>query len=338
MTQPITLRELEETFLNLEIPEQDLADYVEIRADQSRPFAPALTPRTDSVNLSPPLGGPAVRAELLGDVVNRLAKKRRRRQFERDLERRPELPTIYAEGDSWFQFPVFIEELIDHLRSDFNILCTSTAGDTLRNMVFRKPDYLQELKQLILVRGLDVRGFFFSGAGNDVIGEDEDGIPALQTLVRPFDATQTAAWHLDTPQCRERLDYIESAYRQLFESVEQAFPALAYPGLRIYIHGYDYVQVRSLPDGDPHKPFWARNWTGDPLKAKGFSDNACGSAVLRELLDRLNSLTERVCGADPRGVYVNLRQSVRADQWADELHATSEGYRAAASRFLGHVV
>lgn len=338
MTTPITLRELEERFLNLEIPEEALADYLEIRPDQSRPFAPALAPRSDSVDLTPPLGGPAIRAEVLGDVVNRWAKERRRRQFERDLSRRPTLPTIYAEGDSWFQFPVFIQELIDHLGAQFNIHCTSTAGDTLENMVFRRPEYLTELKRLILLRGLDVRGFFFSGAGNDVIGEGKDGIPALQAIVKPLDASQTPAWHLDTPDCKERLDFIESAYRRLFDSVDEVFPELTYPQLRIYLHGYDYVQVRSLPDDDPHRPFWARDWTGGPLRAKGFTDNAFGSAVLRELLDRLNSLTERLCADYGRGVYVNLRGSILPNQWADELHATSEGYRAAASRFLDHVV
>lgn len=338
MTPPITLRELEERFLNLEIPEETLADYLELRADQSRPFAPALTPRSDSVDLTPTLGGPAIRAEVLGDVVNRWAKERRRRQFERDLSRRPALPTIYAEGDSWFQFPVFIEELIDHLGAHFNIHCTSTAGDTLQNMLFDQPEYLAELKRLIFLRGLDVRGFFFSGAGNDLIGEGKDGVSALETLVRPFDAAQAPAWHLDTPECRERLAFIESAYRRLFDSVEEVFPVLAYPQLRIYIHGYDYVQVRSLPDGDPHRPFWARDWTGGPLRAKGFTDNAFGSAVLRELLDRLNSLTECVCGAYARGVYVNLRGSILPSQWADELHATSAGYKAAASSFLGHVL
>jgi hypothetical protein len=66
MTTPITLRELEERFLNLEIPEETLADYLEIRPDQSRPFAPALAPRSDSVDLTPPLGGPAIRAAGLG--------------------------------------------------------------------------------------------------------------------------------------------------------------------------------------------------------------------------------------------------------------------------------
>ncbi|MCP9927680.1 hypothetical protein [Cyanobium sp. CH-040] len=338
MAQPISLRDLEQKFLDLDIPEQELADYVEIRPERSRPFAPALAPRADSVDLQPPLGGPAIRAELLGDVVNRLAKERRRRQFERDLSRRPALPTIYAEGDSWFQFPVFIEELIDHLGAQFNIHCTSTAGDTLQNMLFDRPEYLTELKRLIFLRGLDVRGFFFSGAGNDVIGEGKDGVPALETLVRPFDAAQTPAWHLDTPECRERLEFIESAYRRLFDSVEEVFSVLAYPRLKIYVHGYDYVQVRSLPDGDPHRPVWARDWTGGPLRAKGFTDNAFGSAVLRELLDRLNSLTERVCAAYARGVYVNLRGSILPSQWADELHATSQGYKAAASRFLSHVL
>ena len=140
MAPTISLQQLEQRFLNLEIPERELADLVEIRAEQSRPFAPALVPRPDRVELTPPLGGPAIRAEILGDLVGRLARERRRRQFEQDLVRRPHLPTVYAEGDSWFQFPVFIEELIDYLHAEFNIHCTSAAGDKLQTMVFDRPD------------------------------------------------------------------------------------------------------------------------------------------------------------------------------------------------------
>jgi hypothetical protein len=160
----------------------------------------------------------------------------------------------------------------------------------------------------------------------------------LEEILKPYDATKSPAWHIETPQCDAILDYIAKGYRKLFDSLEKHFEILAFPDLKVYIHGYDYVQVRSLPNGDPKRKFWAANWTGDPLKARGFIDNKTGSAVMQALMDRLNETTQKVCDAYPdRAVYVNLRGAVPPDQWADELHASSAGFSKAATVFRTHL-
>ena len=37
----------------------------------------------------------------------------------------------------------FIDELYDHLRKSYNIYCTSRAGDTIQNMIYKGPEYLK---------------------------------------------------------------------------------------------------------------------------------------------------------------------------------------------------
>ena len=53
------------------------------------------------------------------------------------------------------------------------------------------------------------------------------------------------------------------------------------------------------------------------------------------LIDRTNEMTARVCVANPRAVHADLRGSVPADQWADELHPTDEGFAAATRKLRG---
>ncbi|MEB3322748.1 MAG: hypothetical protein VKI81_07975 [Synechococcaceae cyanobacterium] len=333
-TPRISLDELQSLYEDPDTPASALEDYLLAAPEKSRPFEPAIVPDPARVETGIPGDDTQVRAALVGALVLAWERERRRRRFERDLSRRPDRPVLYFEGDSWLQFPVFVEELYDHLREPYNVLCTSKAGDTIENMIHRRPEYLRNLQELIRWRRLEVRGFVFSGAGNDVVGEGAGGTPALQTIVKDHDPNEPPEWHVDTPEADAILRYIADSYRTLFATVEERFPRSTYPQLKIYLHGYDYVRVRSLPDGDPQPMPWAAEWTGGPLRAKGFTDNDRGSAVIRVLIDRLNAVTEAVCAEHPeRGVYVDLRRSVPPDQWIDELHATSSGFRSAAERF-----
>lgn len=334
MAGRISLQELQQLYEDPQTPRRHLEKYLLAAPEKSRPFSPGIIP--DPAKVETGIGGSdtAVRAALVGDLVLAWERERRRRQFEEDLVKRPDFKILYMEGDSWFQFPVFIDELYDHLRNSYNVYCTSRAGDTIRNMIFESPEYLRYLRELIHLRGLKLHGFVFSGAGNDVVGQGPSGKPVLEEMLRDYDPSKPPAWHLETPECNAVMQFIARGYRRLLDSVEERFAALAYPDLRIYLHGYDYVRVRSLPHDDPHRKPWALNWTGDPLRARGFTDNAVGSAVMAALIDRLNETTEKVCDADPdRAVYVDLRGSVAPHQWADELHATSAGFREAAKRF-----
>jgi hypothetical protein len=334
MTEKIGIQELQELYEDPETPRSVLEDYLLAAPEKSRPFAPGIVPDPAKVETGISGSDTEVRAALVGDLVLAWERERRRRQFEEDLVKRPDFKILYFEGDSWCQFPVFIEELYDHLRKSFNIYCTSRAGDTISNMLYKGPEYAKYLRELIHLRSLKLDGFVFSGAGNDVVGKGRSGKPALEELLRNYDPSKPAAWHIETPECDAIMEFIANGYRRLLDSVEERFSALAFPDLKIYLHGYDYVQVRSLPNGDPKRKPWAVNWTGDPLKARGFRDNSVGTAVIGALIDRLNETTRRVCSDYPqRAVYVDLRGSVSANEWADELHATSTGFQEAAKRF-----
>jgi len=334
MAGKIRLDELQRLYEDPGTPKDVLEEYLLGAPEKSRPFSPGLIPNPAKVDSGISGTDTEVRAALMGEIVLAWERERRRRQFEEDIVERPDLKILYCEGDSWCQFPVFIDELYDYLRKDYNIYCTSRAGDTIKNMIYKGPEYLKHLRELIHLRGLKLHGFIFSGAGNDVVGKGESGKAALEEILKPYDPKKTPAWHIETAECDAIMKYIANGYRKLLDSVEEHFEFLAYPDLRIYLHGYDYVRVRSLPNGDPHRKPWATNWTGDPLKAKGFRDNEIGSEVIRALIDRLNETTKEFCDEySDRAIYVNLRESVPPDEWADELHATSAGFKQAATCF-----
>ena len=69
---------------------------------------------------------------------------------------------IVAEGDSWFQFPVFINDIIDWLNKNpkYNIYSIASAGDWFANIIY-EGKYVEELS----IHTPDV--FLISGGGND---------------------------------------------------------------------------------------------------------------------------------------------------------------------------
>ena len=72
--------------------------------------------------------------------------------------------TIVAEGDSWFNFPYFIKDIIDWLNENDNYLIYSLAyaGDWLANMIY-DGKYIEQLS----IHTPDV--FLFSAGGNDLV-------------------------------------------------------------------------------------------------------------------------------------------------------------------------
>jgi hypothetical protein len=329
----ISMGELDRMLADVDVPDKDIAEFLTILPDESNPFNPVAVPDPAKVEATTPLEEFQTEAAVATGLVCFWARERRRRRFERDVGHTSK-PLVYAEGDSWLQFPFLIADVIDHLDQDHLIYCTSKPGDTLQNMVFdaRRKEYIKELKKLLFDRRLPIKTFLFSGAGNDVVGKNEEGEAALARIVKPYDPSQTIAWHIATPTLVEKLAFIESAYIKVLNDIDDTFPTSAFPDLKVVIHGYDYSPVRGVPNGDPNRPSYARDWTGEPLSQLGFPDNAVASQVVAALIDRLNELTARVCASFPRAVFADLRGSVPASQWADELHPTDAGFAAATDK------
>ena len=172
----ISSEEFRRLMTDPETPERELRPFLHVEADSSRPFQPVITPDPERVAISET----ELQYESAMAIGNGICRWRRQQRFLRRLRRGDRAPVLVTEGDSWFQFPFLIDDVIDHLDQDHLIWSTGAAGDTAQNMVFGRPEYLEALDQ----QAERVSAFLFSAAGNDVLGEGADGRPVLEKLVR----------------------------------------------------------------------------------------------------------------------------------------------------------
>jgi hypothetical protein len=324
----LSMAELQALMLDLNVPNHELRRYFTIDQRRSRPFAPELAFDPATVAVQPP--APGLEGAMLLGAANRMARLRRQLAFKQRLMLGDARPVLVSEGDSWFQFPIFLDDVIDHLGAEFNIWSVDAAGDTLRNMVNGSGEYLVALR-----RQRDrVRALLFSGSGNDILGDDDEGRPHLLSIVRKFEAGRPAEWYLAGGEFDRRLRELEAGYRTLFESV-----AAEFPGLPVICHGYDHAIPGGYP-GDLREPAWAAQdqWLGAPLRELGIEEPALQQVILRLMINRLNQRLRALCGGNNEGGayahawHVDARGAV-AGRWADELHPDDDGYATVAERF-----
>jgi hypothetical protein len=118
------------------------------------------------------------------------------------------LPVVVSEGDSWFDYPMY-RNIIDRIddKRRFALKRLEFSGDTVAHMIGdgTVTSGVQSLETVITAER--PRFLLFSGGGNDMVGEEfTDG-------VKVYDATQTAAWHLDTPVWRVLKRGVEADFR-----------------------------------------------------------------------------------------------------------------------------
>lgn len=106
----------------------------------------------------------------IGDINNfaeskkqRLFYKKIRKGF-RDSDNYPNHKIIFVEGDSWFEYPIFIKDITDHLEKnpDFAVFTVAHGADWLSNMVVSMQyeyEYFKIKPDILLI----------SGGGNDMV-------------------------------------------------------------------------------------------------------------------------------------------------------------------------
>ncbi|MGX4643865.1 trypsin-like serine peptidase [Massilia sp. SYSU DXS3249] len=324
----LSMRELQDMMRDPDIDEAQLRPYFVFDPSVSRAFAPGVIPNPALVDVAQPLD--VVEGAMLMSWASSLSRFRRQEQFKARLARGDRRPVLVSEGDSWFQFPVLLADVIDNLQDDFNVWSVDAAGDTLQNMVHDHAEYLAALRR----NAGKARAFLFSGGGNDIIGEDARGVPVIGQILRRFEEGRPAEWYLDTPAVEEKFRFVEECLRRVFGNVAREFP-----GLPVLCHGYDYAIPGGAP-GDTRRPGWAAvdKWLGKPMREMlGIQDHALQREIVRVLIDRFNLLQQRLCGggdpaaAFPNAWHVDLRRRVEG-RWADELHPTDDGFGAVAAQ------
>lgn len=273
-----------------------------------------------------------------GNGIERTA---RRLSFNLDRIFNRQKPVLVAEGDSWFQFPILIDEILDHLSDQFAILSLAAAGDTAENMV-DGPEQSGGREYMINLRRQkdNVQAFLFSAAGNDIIGEDpQTGKSALFDIIKDFDPTRSSIDdHINADVLQERLTKLRDAYTRVITDVR------AEPGLEtlpIVVHGYDYTFPFPHFENDPRNPTHAANneWLGQPLDQRNFPFATQAQRDLRRnivirLIDQLYDMLEDLARTHSNVVVVDCRGAMsEVTDWIDEIHGTDEGFAKVTQRF-----
>ena len=283
---------------------------------------------------------PRIQAELLNglDFLNKLARNSRHAIFRRRIKKADHPPVLVSEGDSWFQFPCILKEIVDQLKDDYLIWSVGAAGDTAQNMVNgpEKKYHTEYMKELERQKD-KVQGFLFSAAGNDVIGEDPDtDRPVLLDILKDFNGDVTdIEGHINFDLLNEKIDDLEMAYNKVIKNIRSNKD---FGDIPIFIHGYDYVFPYPWGDDDPRNPNYVanNNWLGKPLDCRKIMDLNLRRGITSYLIDRLYDLLEKISGdSEVTNVWlVNCRKAMDdVSDWNDEIHGTSKGFEKVAERF-----
>jgi hypothetical protein len=323
----ITYEEFQKIIMDLDVPDSEIREYLTVDPEYSGAFNPRFVTDPNKVDITEA----EMELESAMGFGNTICRWRRQQRFKKSIDEGDVRPVLVSEGDSWFQFPFLIDEVVDQLGEHYLIWSLGAAGDTAANMTGNNSEYMRGLNKW----ADRVKGFLFSAAGNDVIGEDASGKPVLEKLLKPYQDGQSPDWHIDRAIFDETLDFLRTAYRNVIRTVRSDDRFATLP---IFIHGYDYPFPYPFNNGDDRDPIYADSdeWLGKPFAARGFPNGQFRREVVIVLLDALYAMMHEVAAGDDHGrvFVVDARGSMPTlDLWADEIHGNDEGFAAVADRF-----
>ena len=254
-------------------------------------------------------------------VVNQVAHRVQNRQYRQNLVRYPDRLRIVAEGDSWFQYPFLLRDIISYLSGVYSVFSVAAAGATL-------DDYLKNSEFLEAIGQVKPTFFLLSGGGNDLLGE------AFAGLIRNTpDTGKTGPDRYLTDAFAVTLDAVCERYKRILRLVH-----LGYPQVRVLVHGYDYV----IPSGADASLPGSASWMGKTLTDRGITDSAERESITRHIIDAFNDQLRQVADAYPNVTHLDLRGTVRrtdrlADYWYDEIHPNDKGFLSLSSKFVEQI-
>jgi N-acetylmuramoyl-L-alanine amidase len=249
---------------------------------------------------------------VLGDiavsVANRISRAKRRVQYELKMLGGFDGLRIASDGDSWFQYPVLLRDIINVLSDDPDkaILSVDGAGDEVAQML-REKEYDGALR---MTKG---HVLLFSAGGNDLLGGGR-----FLDILKPFTAGAAPEDLVKDTQLRQRIDTIIGDYRKVIRDVGER-----HPGVVIVGHGYDVAYPRR-----------GGKWLGQALEQRKIPLDA-GREIVKLILDRFNDALAGTARDFSHYRHIDLRGRVGRgeDSWHDELHPKNEGYARAANEF-----
>ncbi len=305
---PVQTDELRRMLFDPSVSEEDLAAYMMLDPSASRPFAPVV--RVNPALIQPPPSGSGLNSAMQGALalggLNDVSRARRRQAYRAKVAAGWNGLKVVSEGDSWFQYPFLLQDVIDHLSRKHAILSLGAAGDTLDDVSAQN-----ELVTAVLAERPHV--VLLSGGGNDLVGGGN-----LAAIVQTFTPGLDAEGHIT-----DAFDRILADVKQHMRNITNNLAAAA-PGTPIVTHTYDHA----IPNNG--------RWLGRPLNSRGITDKGLQREIVRILIDRwadaLFSLAKEPSLSGKLHV-VDCRGTVPDSGWEDELHPNSNSFGKVAQKF-----
>ncbi|MBN2482281.1 MAG: SGNH/GDSL hydrolase family protein [Bacteroidales bacterium] len=292
--------------------------------------------------------------------LNRRSRRIRNRRYMRKINKgfraEPGNKIILAEGDSWFEFPVFVRDIIDWLqkRKDYAVYSLAYGGDWLANILYQG-EYVEGLP----VHTPDV--FLISGGGNDLVSKNRLTTMMINPLKDPVtepskDYIESVRLKISNEEEVQRIlrgkCYQTREFKSLINVIRLQYELMfsniftKYPDLKIITHGYDYpIPDRNIHIGFNllhwHQPLMNRltcngKWLYQSFMLKGITDPELQQCILRTMIFDFNEMLIRI--AQKTG-YKNLFHidcrgiCKRKDDWYDELHPQSMIFKRIAQKY-----
>jgi hypothetical protein len=232
---------------------------------------------------------------------------------------------IFAEGDSWFDYPPFVFKggIIPRLerRLGVPILNLAKAGDEVRYMLG-----VEERLELIerLTEGCPAGGpwdvLLFSGGGNDIV----DNPMAL--WVRDFDPAVPPASLINGPRFDAALALVRAGYEDLITLRNELSPTT-----HLVFQGYDFA----IPDG--RGVCFLGPWLEPTFELRKFpmaGPRTAARAVVRAMLERFAAMLTQLA-TEPGVTFINGQGTLtpQTASWHNELHPSSDGFDDFAELF-----
>ena len=229
-------------------------------------------------------------------------------------------PTVLAIGDSWFWYPrnnlaIPLHRILNRSSNHVILVRGHNGAEAVEyeNGPIRKQIEWDLDKKIGY--GRTIRAVFLSGGGNDFAGRDD-----MRALLKG-DCSSLS----DPSQC-----FRASQPAQLFEAVQKALLSVVdlvaekLPGVPVFVHGYDYA----VPSGKGF--FGLGQWLQYPMDESQV-DRGIQQAVVNELIDSFAGALAEASKKRPALHVVNARETLKPDQWANELHPTPRGFNKLAT-------
>jgi len=229
---------------------------------------------------------------------------------------------IFADGDSWFDYPLppfgpndVIVSLTNQGRPQPLILNLAHHGDEAR-------DDLGVAQRLRIIQNLTdpENGTFdailFSGGGNDTVGNQ------FCLWLHDYVYGMTPSQGINVPRLGSVLGVVRSAYEDLI-AVRDKF-ARQCP---VFFHGYDFA----IPTGKGVCSFGP--WLKPSLDFRGWNVPDTATQVVKEFLLQFHNMLTQVAADNDNVIYVQTQGTLISSDWDNELHPTSGGFDKVAVKF-----